>query len=99
MACAAKGVTDEELTRAKEFLKGKITLSLEDSEERAHFYGKQELLYPKVRTIDDYFKEIDAVSSDQINGLASSLLKPEEMRLVVIGKEDNKDRLEKMIGK
>lgn len=95
--CAAHGVTDEEMTRAKAYLKGKITLSLEDSEERAHFYGKQLLLYPKIRDIGEYMKLIDGVKKDQVNALAKELLKPEELRLVVIGKEESEGTLAKLL--
>ncbi|MFA6039569.1 MAG: pitrilysin family protein [Candidatus Peribacteraceae bacterium] len=94
---AEKGVTEEELTRAKSYLKGKITLSLEDSEERAHFYGKQQLLYPKTRDIGEYFSEIDAVTLPRVNTLALRLLRPEEFRLSVIGKENNAEKLEKLL--
>ncbi|TSC59178.1 MAG: Peptidase M16 protein [Candidatus Peregrinibacteria bacterium Greene0416_19] len=97
LLCARDSVTDEEVDRAKAFLKGKITLSLEDSEERAHFYGKQELLYPKTRDTDEYFMEIDKVSVEQVHALAKRLLLPEEMRLVVIGKEERKDALEQLM--
>ena len=97
MLCAKEGVTAGELTRAKDYLKGKITLGMEDSEERAHFYGKQLLLYPHVRDIPEYFAEIDKVTSEQIDGLAKRLLKSEELRLVVIGNEDNQAKFEKMI--
>ena len=96
--CRKKGITGEELSRAKEFLKGKITLSLEDSEELAHFYGKQQLLYPKVRSIGEYFQEIDRITEEQVNALAKRLLKPEEMRLVVIGSEENEARLRSLLG-
>lgn len=95
--CAKDGVTDEEVTRAKEYLKGKITLSLEDSEERAHFYGKQQLLYPQTRTIEEYLREIDAVHKDRIDALAKKILQPEELRLVVIGKEEDKEALGKLL--
>lgn len=95
--CREKGITGEELSRAKEFLKGKITLSLEDSEELAHFYGKQQLLYPKVRSIEEYFAEINQVTEEQVNMLAKRLLKPEEMRLVVIGSEENESALQKLL--
>lgn len=95
--CAAKGVTDAEVQRAKDFLKGKITLSLEDSEERAHFYGKQALLYPTTRTIEEYFTEIDKVTKAQVNDLARKVLKTEELRLVVIGKEESEGKLEELL--
>ncbi len=91
--CAEGGVTDEEVTRAKAYLRGKITLSLEDSEETAHFYGKQQLLYPKTRDIDEYLTEIEKVTKKGIDALAKRLLRTEELRLVVIGREEGKDAL------
>lgn len=97
VVCAKSGVTPEEVTRAKEYLKGKIALSLEDSEECAHFYGKQQLLYPKVRDLPEYFKEVDSVTKEQIDALAKRLLTPEEFRLVVIGGVENEGKFEKML--
>lgn len=96
--CASEGVTEEELRRAKDFLKGKITLSMEDSEERAHFFGKQKLLYPAVRDLPMYFEEIEKVNAGQINTLAAKLLKTDRLRLVVIGKENDKQKLSELIG-
>ena len=96
--CSEEGVLEEELDRAKAYLKGKVTLSLEDSEERAHFFGRQKLLYPKIRDIDDYFNEINSVTKDQVDALAARLLRPEEMRLVVIGKEEDEGVLEGCVG-
>lgn len=85
--CAATGVTDIELSRAKEYLKGKITLDLEDCEERAHFYGKQALLYPSVRDLPEYMAKIDSVTKDHVNALAKKLLTRDALRLVIIGKD------------
>ncbi len=95
--CAKDGVTDEEMTRAKAYLKGKITLSMEDSEERAHFYGKQQLLYPETRDISEYLNKIDGVTRDEVDALAKELLKQKELRLVVIGKEGDEDGLKKLL--
>ncbi len=96
-ACAKKGVTVEEIERAKAYFKGKITLSLEDSEECAHFYGKQQLLYPETRDLMAYFAEIDKVSVDQLNALAARILQPHEQRLVVIGKEPSEKALRDLL--
>lgn len=95
--CAKDGVTEEELTRAKQFLQGKVTLSMEDSEERAHFFGKQQLLYPETRDLPEYFQKIQAVTTDQVNGLAKKLLQKDRFRLVVIGKEKGEAELLKLI--
>ncbi|HLD63562.1 MAG TPA: pitrilysin family protein [Candidatus Peribacteraceae bacterium] len=96
-ACAAGGVTEEELHRAKEYIKGKSVLGLEDSEERAHFVGKQVLLYPEVMTLEEYLKRIDAVTKKQVDALAKKLLVPAEMRLVVIGSEKDEKKLRTLL--
>ncbi|MSR67636.1 insulinase family protein [Candidatus Peribacteria bacterium] len=95
--CAKDGITKEELRRAKDFLKGKITLSMEDSEERAHFFGKQQLLYPHTRDLPEYFEEIENVTLDQVNKLGKNLLQTDRLRLVVIGKEKDERKLEELI--
>ncbi len=92
-----EGITDAELRKAKDFLKGKITLSMEDSEERAHFFGKQQLLYPLVRDLIAYFDEIEKVTKEQVNALARSLFTRERLRLVVIGKEQSEASLEALL--
>ena len=91
------GVEAEEVARAKSYLKGSIILSLEDSEELAHFYGKQQLMYPKVRDLEQYMKEIEAVSQEEIESLAKELLAHENLRLAVIGSTDDKAGLEKLL--
>ena len=101
LLAAEKGVTKEELTRAKEFLKGKITLGLEDSEERAHFYGRQQLLYAKTKhgvlDVADLFREIDGVTGEQVHTLAKRIITPEKFRLVVIGNRKEKEALKKLL--
>lgn len=96
-ACARDGVTAEELTRAKQFWQGKITLSMEDSEERAHFFGKQQLLYPETKDLPEYFKKMQSVTAEQVNALAKRLLQKDRLRLVVIGKEKDEAELLKLI--
>ncbi len=95
--CASGGVEEDELQRAKDYLKGRITLSLEDSEERAHFLGKQALLYPQIRDTKSYFAEIDRVTKVNVDAFAKRVLVPEELRLVVIGKKENEDKLLKLL--
>jgi len=97
LRCAAGGVEEEELRRAKEYLKGKMTLSLEDSEERAHFFGRQELLYPKTRTVEEYFAAIEDVTKAQVDTLAGRILQPQEMRLVAIGNVRGEEELRKLL--
>jgi len=94
---ASKGITEEELTQAKSYVKGKFTLSMEDSEERAHFYGKQELLHGETFDVPAYLEKYDAVTKDQVDALAMKLLGGDDYRLVVIGKEKDESAITSLI--
>ena len=52
-------ITGAELEKSKNFLKGKMVLRLEDTEEFAHLLGKFELLYGKARSPEDIFDADD----------------------------------------
>lgn len=80
-----ESVSEAELKKGKEFMKGKIILRLEDSEEYAHMMGKQALLYPDVRTVDEILKKIDAVSVADIKRVAQKLFVEKELKLALIG--------------
>lgn len=92
-------IGEKELTKAKEYLKGKIILSFEDSEEVAHFYAKQSLLYKKTKTIEEVLEKIEKVTIEDIYSLANQLLKPEKMKLALIGpyEEANKKEFEELL--
>ena len=83
-------VSAEELGKAKAFMKGKITLRLEDSEEYAHLMGKQALLHPSIDTAEEVMKKIDAVTAEDILRLAKELFKEENLRLALIGPYSDK---------
>ncbi len=94
---AEKGVTEAELVKAKAFLKGKIILRLEDSEEYSHLIGKFELLHGGSRSLEDIVKLIDAVKLEDVNATAVDLFKAEELRVAVIGPYDDEQRFEKLL--
>lgn len=90
--------TNEEVERAKNYLRGKITLSMEDSEEVASFLGTQALLQGEVRTIDEYFSKIDAVTVEDIFAVAKRIFDPAKRSMAVIGPyEGQEDRLEAVL--
>lgn len=74
-----------ELKKAKEFIKGKLILRLEDSEEYAHLLGKQALLHGVVETPQDIMKKVDAVTIADIARVSADILKPEQLHLALIG--------------
>lgn len=80
-----EGVGDAELEKAKSYLKGKLVLGLEDSEEYAHLLAKYELLHGKVRTADEVMKLVDAVKVADLKRVAEDLFKEELLKCAVIG--------------
>ncbi len=90
-------IDDAELTKAKEFMKGKIILRLEDSEELGHLMGKQALLYPDISSVDRILEKIDAVTVEDVHRVANDLLQEDKLRLAVIGPYNDKARFEKLL--
>ena len=87
----------EELEKAKAFLKGKMVLSLEDSEEYAHLLGKYELLHNLVRSPEEIMKLIDAVKASEVKKVCDDLLREESLKLAVIGPYSDKARFEGLL--
>jgi len=82
---AQNGATKEELDKAKSYLKGKMTLRLEDSEEHAHLLARQELLLNEIHTPEEITNTLDAVTLDEINQLAAKIFEEKKLYLSLIG--------------
>ena len=86
-----KKITEKELQKAKDYLKGITSLSLDSSDSQASFYAIQELLEKDILTPEEKFKKIDKVSADDINKIAKDIFLPEKLNLAVIGPVDQSD--------
>jgi len=93
----AYGITEEEIKKAQNFLKGKMVLGLEDSEEYAHLLAKYELLHGTPKMPEEIMKEIDKVTLADVNRVAADLFKPERLRLAVIGPYDDPVKFEELL--
>ncbi|MBI3794294.1 MAG: insulinase family protein [Nitrospinae bacterium] len=78
-------VTAEELTRAKENIKGHTDLALEDSRRVASLYGIREILFAKIKTPEELMAEVDALTVEDLLESAKKYLGPEGMKLAVVG--------------
>jgi predicted Zn-dependent peptidase len=63
-------VSDEELRRAKECLKGSLTLSLESSSSRMTYIAQQQIDFGRVYSLGQMLERIDRVSRADIRNLA-----------------------------
>jgi len=94
---ASEKVGGRELTKAKEYIKGKIILSWEDSRTVAFAYGSDELLEGEVRSLKDYLKRIDEVRAEDIKRLAQFLFTSSKLNLAVIGPFKDWARFQKLL--
>jgi len=88
---------EAELQKAKNFLKGKMVLRLEDSEEYAHMLGKYELLHKDPKTPEEFMREIDKVTVKDVLRVTADLFKAERLRLAVIGPFDDSWKFEELL--
>jgi len=86
-----KRLSDAELKKAKDYIKGKMALVLEGSDDLASFYGAQELLEKTILTPKEIYAKIDKVSSQDVMRVARELFQPKNLNLALIGpfKEKN----------
>lgn len=84
---AENGLSDEELRKGKEQLKGSFILSLESTSSRMNRLGKNELMFGKHYTLDEILARIDSVSQEDIRTLVNRLF-GQPFALAMVGKSD-----------
>jgi len=92
-----KKITEKELQKAKDYLKGMSTLSLESSNSQASFYASQELLEKNIQTLEEKFKNIDKVSINDIKRVAENIFLSRNLNLAVIGPFKEKEKLQRLL--
>ena len=78
-------ITEKELQKAKDYIKGITSLSLDSSDSLASFYGIQELLENNILTPEQKFKNIDKVTVEDIKKVAEDIFVPEKLNFAMIG--------------
>ena len=85
-----KKVSPAELKKAKAYLKGTTTLSLETSDEIAEKAATSLIAMGKVRTLEERLKGIEKVSANDVQRVAMNLFKTARLNLAVIGPRTKK---------
>jgi predicted Zn-dependent peptidase len=78
-------VTEEELTRSKNHLKGSLMLSLESTSARMSNLARQELYFRRFYSLDEILDSIDAVTREQLQSLARQYFRAEDTAVTVLG--------------
>ena len=80
-----KGISGEELQRAKDQLKGNLLLSLESVNTHMSRLGKSELYLKKVYKPEEIVERLNKITIEDIHRMASSLFQPEKFSMAAIG--------------
>jgi predicted Zn-dependent peptidase len=88
----AEGITDEELARAKEHVKGRMVMSSESTAARMGRIGKAVLFGIPLLTLDEMLARVDEVSSEDVAELADELYAPEALSAAAIAPSEERFR-------
>jgi predicted Zn-dependent peptidase len=88
---------EEELTRAKDQLKGNLLMGLESSNARMANLARQEMYFSAFTTVDEIIARVEAVTTEDVQTMAQRLFDPERIAVTLLGRLDGikmkRDRL------
>ncbi|MDQ0193438.1 M16 family metallopeptidase [Paenibacillus wynnii] len=84
---AEKGLSEDELRKGKEQLKGSLILSLESTSSRMNRIGKNELMLGRHHSLDDMISKIGEVSMEDINMVLNQMF-AEPLAIAMVGSSD-----------
>ncbi len=91
-------VSEKELQKAKDYIKGKTVMGLESSNAVAEFLINQETYRNEILTSEQIFTKLDKITVEDIQRLAKDIFVPEKLNLAVVGPhKNNKVKLEKVL--
>jgi predicted Zn-dependent peptidase len=83
-----EGVSEDELERARENVKGRTVLSMESTLARMNRLGSSVLMGVPLLTVDELLAAFDEVTLDDVNTLAGELWQPERLSAAGVGGDE-----------
>lgn len=78
-------VSEEELKKAKEMVRGRLAIRQESTNFLAEYFGTYFVLDREIETFDDYLKKIDQVTAEDVRDVAKNLFQKDKFNLQTIG--------------
>ena len=78
-------ISEEELRRTKEQLKGSLMLSLESTTARMSNLARQEMYFDRFFGLDEIIERIESVTSEELTGLANEFFHADRIAVTVLG--------------
>jgi predicted Zn-dependent peptidase len=80
-----EAVSDDELRRAKDHLKGSMMLSLESTSARISNLARQAMYFDRFLSLDEMLASIEIVSREEVLSIAQDFFAPGRLALTVLG--------------
>jgi predicted Zn-dependent peptidase len=94
---ATEKVPAEELTKAKEYLKGKLAMGLEGSDDVVEYLVTQEVLRGKITLPADKVKAIDKVTAADVLRVAQDIFTDKKLNLGIIGPNVHREKIAQLL--
>lgn len=78
-------ITEAELKKAKEYVLGRMPLSLEESMGVAQFFGMRTLIKDEIMQPAEVVGKVKAVTMEEVRAVCEAVIKESEIRSVVVG--------------
>jgi predicted Zn-dependent peptidase len=85
LALTKQGIPEAELRKAKELTKGRLLLRMEDTRSVSGWVGVQELLTGEVRSVDEVVEQVEAVTTDDLQRVATALFRTDALNVAIVG--------------
>jgi predicted Zn-dependent peptidase len=82
-------IGEDELTRAKENVKGRVVLSMESTMARMNRLGGATILGVPLLTLDETIAALEAVSLEDVTALAQELFDPARLSAAGVGTDED----------
>ena len=94
---ATEKVSQKELKKAKDFLRGRGVMGFEASDEVAMFYVDQEINKEKILNLKEVFAKINAVTAEDILRVAKDVFQNNKLNCAIIGPYKNSKKIERIL--
>ena len=90
-------IPELELVKAKELVKGRLLLRMEDTRSVSSWLGVQELLSDRIRTVDEVMAIVDALTPGELKRVGQSLIVGDKLSLALVGPLRAERRLHRLL--
>ncbi len=90
-------ITDDELKKGKEMVRGRLALASESTNFLAQYFGTKFVLDREIETFEEYLKNIDKVTREDVQAVAKELFKKEKYNLQIIAPLKDAEKFVKIL--